>query len=82
MDHEPTKLRLWIDEKGKRRSIEKLAAAVRERLGHAGDSYIESVVDGYHPPSRKLAYALAEETGVPYSEIMAYPYRAPRAALG
>lgn len=80
MDHAPTKLSIWLAEPGKRRSIEKLTAAVIKRVGHASEKYIESVVDGYYPPGRKLAKALAEETGVPFAEIVGYSYRAPRAA--
>lgn len=80
MEHEPTKLRLWVDEPGKRRSIEKLTASVRKRIDHASEKYIESIVDGYYPPGRKLARALADETGVDFAEIVGFAYRAPRAA--
>jgi hypothetical protein len=80
MTHEPTALRVWLDEPGKRRSVEKLTAAVRKHVKHASVAYIESVVDGYYPPSRKLGQALASETGVDLGVIMAHPYRAKRAA--
>lgn len=80
MDHEPTKLNAWLNEPGKRRTIAKLTASVVKRIGHASEKYIESVVDGYYPPGRKLAIALAEETGVPIADIIGYAYRAKRAA--
>lgn len=80
MEHPATKLRVWLDEPGKQRSVEKLAARVRKHVDRASEKYIEQIVDGYYPPGRKLALALAEETGVPLVDILSFPYRAPRAA--
>ena len=80
MDHELTKLQVWIEADSKRRSVEKLTSALKKRLDHVSAAYIQSIVDGYYPPSRKLARLLAEETGVPMGDILTYAYRAPRAA--
>jgi hypothetical protein len=59
----------------------KLAAKViKAGVKKASPDYIADVVSGYYPPSRKLGKALAKVSGVEFGQIMAYPYRAKRAA--
>ena len=51
-----------------------------KRVGRkARPDYIAEVVSGYYPPSRKLALAMEEVTGIDAGEILTYPYRAKRA---
>lgn len=56
----------------------KLAAKLRKLGRKASAAYIAEVVSGYYAPSRKLARALSEITGVDAGDILTFEYRAKR----
>lgn len=78
MDSTPHPVAAWME----KHSVDSVRLAVElGRLGRkSSPAYLAEVVSGYYAPSRKLAIALGQITGIDAGEILTFPYRAKRAA--